>query len=104
MLNGTVVLHEAYRIRDQIFRRFGSDVWDEKTAGWLIREEAWMAILRDEGRHMSVSFGAKTLLGLPIRVTHNDTPETPMLQVVRTHALATWSGALQKTPQTVGED
>lgn len=59
---------------------------DPKTCFWVITEPGWTELLREIRDYAvcisSGKVGRKTLLGLPVRVTFNDEPDIPMVQLV----------------------
>lgn len=60
---------------------------DPKSSMWVIREEAWKEFLMSEQFLMHAARGKdgrvkKELLGLPVRITFDDEPDTPMVQLV----------------------
>jgi hypothetical protein len=55
---------------------------DEKTSMWVIRMEAWREMrLCDDHRYLDMH-RRNQLLGLPVRLTIDDEPDVPMLQLV----------------------
>ena len=56
---------------------------EETSAMWIMREEAWRAICqRSEIMRTMETYKAKQLMGLPVRITYQDHPDTPMVQLV----------------------
>jgi hypothetical protein len=80
------ILVEANRLRMLAIAESRSNSLDPKTSFWVARREAWIDLMRDAryGR-MIVQSGLsrrKELFGLPVRVTVDDEPDVPLIQLV----------------------
>lgn len=87
------LMEEAYRLRHMTVATTGSAALDAKTSFWVIRIEAWREFMRSadfmntvriaqDGKHRN------ELLGLPVRLTVDDEPDVPMVQLVMEPMLA----------------
>ena len=86
----TPIAAQAYAIKIRAISMSGTHKLDHKTAVWVITYSAYRSFLED----MSLmSYGArdsaadlhsrnKTLLGIPVRITVEDDPETPEIQLL----------------------
>lgn len=81
------LLEHAHFLRGHaIARGHGYDL-DPKSTLWLIREEAWREFLMSPEFLMHAQHGKdgrveKKLLGLPVRLSFEDDPDTPMVQLL----------------------
>jgi hypothetical protein len=77
------LMERAHMLRRQAIARSAGHQLDPKTTMWVIRREAWREFLmsQDYLEHMQ-SCKEKKLLDLPVRVTVDDDPDTPMVQLV----------------------
>lgn len=79
---------QAHRLRQHAIAMSHTHRLDEKTSQWLVKDHAWRDLIRsaDYNQHLEIDFNPqrmrKTLLGLPVRVTVDDDPETPDIQLV----------------------
>ena len=81
------LLHHAQQIRSLAMAISRSHELDTNTAQWIVTETAWreFQMRRDFLTHISFDSGGKTrneLMGLPVRVTFRDDPDTPPIQLV----------------------
>jgi len=81
------LLHHAAQLRHWALERSNSHELDPKTTQWIITETAWREFLmsRDFVSHITFDNDGKTrntLMGLPVRVTFSDDPDTPPVQLV----------------------
>ena len=79
------LLEEAYRLRRQALARSSHCELDANTSMWVIRREAWRDLLASADFVNSIRSGPtlrNELLGLPVRLTINDEPDVPMIQLV----------------------
>lgn len=69
--------------RETQFQTKGGLSLDRNSAMWLVRLEAWEMFQREMARSGTVSEIARTrtLMGIPIRVTVDDDPDTPAVQL-----------------------
>ncbi|MEN6302281.1 MAG: hypothetical protein ABFD96_06110 [Armatimonadia bacterium] len=91
---------QAHRLRYAAIaqNKSGNDL-DEKTAMWLVRVERKHDLLKeihDHGDYFAIQRGIK-LLGLPVRFTVGDSPDTPELQLVMEPVLFIRPGRYRKT-------
>ena len=80
------ILVEAHRLRMLAMSESRSHSLDPRTSFWVARREAWLELMRDVryGR-MIAPLGQtrrKELFGLPVRVTVDDEPDVPLIQLV----------------------
>lgn len=79
------LIEEAYRQRHWALSHSRSHKLDPQTSLWIIRVEAWREFQLSADFVKSISIGPKhrlELLGLPVRLTINDEPDVPMIQLV----------------------
>lgn len=80
------ILVEARRLRMLAFAEGRTHSLDPKTSFWVARREAWIDLMRDARYARDVNFGSTTrrkeLFGLPVRVTVDDEPDVPLIQLV----------------------
>lgn len=79
------VMEEAWRLRRSALARSATHTLDERTAIWVIRMDAWRELKMSADYVNSISIGVgrrKELMGLPVRVTIDDEPDVPMIQLV----------------------
>lgn len=81
------LLHHAAQLRHRAMNQTSSTYLDEKTTQWIITETAWreFQMSRDFLQNVTFDRGGKTknmLMGLPVRVTFRDDPDTPPIQLV----------------------
>lgn len=65
--------------------RFSHRHLDPKTSFWVIKQSAWLEFIRAMDIHMVIQCGPtrrKELMGLPVRITVDDEPDVPMIQLV----------------------
>jgi len=80
----TPIAAQAYAIKIRAISMSETHKLDHKTAVWVITYSAWMSFLEDMSRS-PVDFlpsRNKTLLGIPVRITVEDDPETPEIQLL----------------------
>lgn len=81
------MMEEALHLHHMTVATTGRAALDAKTAFWVIRIEAWREFMRSadfmntvritqDGKHRN------ELLGLPVRLTIDDEPDVPMIQLV----------------------
>lgn len=77
------LLNEArQQIHHAIARSSGFDL-DKSTAFWIVRMEGWRDLARDlEFNIFATGYPRKTLLGLPVRISIDDEPDVPLIQLV----------------------
>lgn len=76
------IMDEAYRLRHFALRQYRTHDLDEKSAMWVIRSEAWDELRKWADFVGGLDYRANQLMGLPVRVTIYDSPDTPMIQLV----------------------
>ena len=83
------LLDDAYRLRMAAIKHSKGHELDPKTAIWVMTIDAWLEILRHKDYTASgliqdpnMERGQKRLMGLPVRTTIDDDPDTPMIQLV----------------------
>lgn len=83
------LLHHARMLQRYALAESSGRPLDPKTSQWVIRREAWnefrqaMDFLTVTGAvQINSRAAAWTLLGLPVRITVDDHPDTPMVQLV----------------------
>lgn len=55
---------------------------DEQSAVFLLTEKAWRDIISSADYAFAIDMHRKRLFGIPIRVTHDDEPDTPRIQLL----------------------
>lgn len=83
---------DPFKLMDEAYRLFReARAWsrggpvDETTAQWLMTAEAWdffRAEVERDTYSMAVRPGMRRLMGIPIRLTCDDDPNTPLIQLV----------------------
>lgn len=80
------IMEDANRLRHYAIARSGRQNLDPKTSMWLITHDAWQHLKASSYfRTMigaAVDRRARTLMGTPFRVTIDDDPNTPLIQLV----------------------
>lgn len=79
------LVEEAYRLRRGALAQSGGYQLDPKTAMWVIRLDAWRESQASADFLKVVQYGPTVrneLLGLPVRLTIDDSPDAPMIQLV----------------------
>lgn len=79
------LVEEAHRLRLGALEHSGGSRLDPKTTMWVIRKEAWRDFQCSADFLRTVQFGPTTrneLMGLPVRLTIDDSPDTPLIQLV----------------------
>lgn len=80
------LMDEAYRLRVSAIAESHGVSLDERSAMWVIKDDAWREMRRHESLNMTTFAGGgrpmNRLFGLPVRVTIGDDDDTPMIQLV----------------------
>ena len=82
------ILEDAYRLRRHAMQRSQTHELDPRTSMWVIRDTGWRELMMACGylNYIVCEPGPKStrreLLGLPVRVTIDDDPDVPMIQLV----------------------
>ena len=84
------LVDEAYRMRALVHLDGDWIRTDSSTAMWIIRDEAWREFRASQDfiQMQDMSSRRRELLGLPVRLTYDDSPDTPMIQLVMEHKVA----------------
>ena len=82
-------IEEAHRLRRTALANSVTSKLDARTSMWVIREEAWRDFQISSDFLTVATFSSQRmdgrrneLLGLPVRLTIEDEPDAPMIQLV----------------------
>lgn len=79
------IMNELLNQRRMAIAQGSTHQLDDRTSFWVIRREAWIEILRSSDAYQSIqsrSDKRKEIMGLPVRITVDDEPDVPMVQLV----------------------
>lgn len=90
------LLDEAYRLRSSVMAvsRLGVNL-ERSSALWVIRLDAWKELRRHQDYSSAVQCQPNRLFNLPVRLTIDDDPDTPMIQLLMEPQL--WATATTRT-------
>jgi hypothetical protein len=83
-VDGMAIFKEMYALRHSAIAHSGFYRLDRETALWLLTADALNALRMDADHYLTYHgySEARTILGLPFRVTYNDPPGTPAVRLL----------------------